>query len=107
LATLHAFNGWADVFLNTPTTGLQDMYASVGVLLPGEVPLNFIAHKFNSDAGSADFGQEYDIVASRKFGKNWTALVKYAYYDGKEAIPGVAAVPFDKQVFWAELEFNF
>jgi hypothetical protein len=29
LATLHAFNGWADVFLNTPGAGLRDWYAFV------------------------------------------------------------------------------
>src|ERR1035438_4740700 len=26
LATLHAFNGWDDVFLTTPADGLQDIY---------------------------------------------------------------------------------
>ena len=26
LATLHAFNGWADQFLNTPAQGLEDLY---------------------------------------------------------------------------------
>lgn len=102
LATLHAFNGWADVFLNTPAVGLTDLYVSAGVNLPGNIPVNFIYHKFDAETGSADFGQEYDIVASKKFGKNWTVLAKYAYYDGKDA-----PAAFDKQVFWAEVEFNF
>jgi hypothetical protein len=102
LATLHAFNGWADVFLNTPGVGLTDLYLSAGVNLPGNVPVNFIYHKFDAETGGADFGQEYDLVASKKFGKNWTVLAKYAYYDGKDA-----PFAFTKQVFWAELEFNF
>jgi len=102
LATLHAFNGWADVFLNTPAAGLQDLYLMAGVKLPWEVPVNFVFHKFDADTGGANFGHEYDVVASRKFGKNWTALVKYAYYDGIDA-----PYAFDKQVFWAQLEFNF
>jgi hypothetical protein len=102
LATLHAFNGWADVFLTTPAAGLTDLYVSAGVNLPGNIPLNFIYHKFDAETGGGDFGQEYDLVASKKIGKNWTLLAKYAVYDGKEA-----PAAFDKQVFWAELEFNF
>lgn len=102
LATLHACNGWADVFLTTPGAGLTDLYLSAGVNLPGNVPVNFIYHKFDAETGGADFGQEYDLVASRKFGKNWTLLAKYAYYDGK-----AAPSAFTKQVFWAEVEFNF
>jgi len=73
-----------------------------GVNLPGQVPVNFVYHNFNSDTGGADYGQEYDIVASRKFGKNWTVLTKYAFYEGKDA-----PYAFNKQVFWAEIEFNF
>ncbi len=102
LATLHAFNGWADVFSATPANGLRDFYASAGVNLPGQIPISFVYHKFDSDRGGADYGQEYDIVASRKFGKNWTVLAKYAKYDGR-----VAPYSFDKQVFWGEIEFNF
>jgi len=107
LATLHAFNGWADVFLNTPALGLQDIYGFAQVTLPAEIPLRAIYHKFDSDAGDADYGSEIDLVASRKFGKNWTALVKYAYYMGEDAVPGVVPANTDVQKFWAQVEFNF
>ncbi|MGE0409538.1 MAG: hypothetical protein AB7P23_09795, partial [Amphiplicatus sp.] len=30
LATLHAFQGWADVFLTTPPNGIEDIYVSAG-----------------------------------------------------------------------------
>jgi hypothetical protein len=106
LATLHAFNGWADVFLNTPALGLRDLYGYAQVTLPAEVPLRAIYHKFDSDAGSADFGSEIDLVASRKFGKNWTALLKYAYYMGEDLGTGLPAGT-DVQKFWAQVEFNF
>ncbi len=102
LATLHAFNGWADAFLTTPNDGLDDIYAFVQVTLPERIPLRLVYHKFDADFGGADFGQEIDIIASKKFGKYWTALVKYAYYDGK-----AAPVAFDLQKFWAQIEFNF
>ncbi|MBU6411431.1 MAG: alginate export family protein, partial [Verrucomicrobia bacterium] len=45
LATLHAFNGWDDVFLTTPANGLRDMYGYAQVTLPAvQVPLRFVYH---------------------------------------------------------------
>ena len=102
LATGHAFNGWADVFLATPARGLQDLYAFAQVTLPAEIPLRAVYHKFDSDAGSDDYGSEIDLIASKKFGKHWSALLKYAYYMGEDA-PYTA----DVQKFWAQVEFNF
>lgn len=111
LATLHAFNGWADVFLNTPgrefnappgVAGLRDLYAFVGVTLPSEVPLRFIVHQYRSDSGSVHYGDELNAVVSKKFGKHWTALAKYAHFNGKEA-----PTAFDIDKIWAQLEFNY
>lgn len=108
LATLHAFDGWADAFLNTPNAGLQDLYAYVQVTLPKQIPLRFVYHKFDAATGGGNFGHEFDLVISKKFGKNWNALVKYAYYLGDDAAPPALAVPdVDIQKFWAQLEFNF
>lgn len=106
LATLHAFNGWADVFLNTPASGLRDLYAFGQVTLPADIPLRFVYHKYDADSGGADFGQEYDVVASKKLGKHWTVLAKYAYYDGKNA-PFAPAGPIDVDKFWLQIEFNY
>ncbi len=102
LATLHAFNGWADVFLATPAKGLRDAYAFGQVTLPGEVPLKLVYHKYEADSGGADFGQEINLQASKKFGKHWTALAKYAYYEGEDA-------PLQTTIhkFWAQVEFNY
>jgi hypothetical protein len=108
LATLHSFNGWADVFLNTPNDGLQDIYAFAQVTLPAQIPLRFVYHKFDAEHGGGDYGQEFDAVASKKFGKYWTALLKYAYYEGKDAAAPALAVPnVNVQKFWAQVEFNF
>ncbi|MFN3410315.1 MAG: alginate export family protein [Limisphaerales bacterium] len=106
LATLHAFNGWADVFLNTPGNGLRDWYVFAQVTLPKEMPLRVVYHKFDADTGGADYGQEVDVVLSRKFGKHWTALVKYAHYFGDDPVSGLPANT-DVQKFWAQVEFNF
>ena len=35
LATLHKFDGWADLFLTTPNKGLQDLYAGAAYRFDG------------------------------------------------------------------------
>jgi hypothetical protein len=108
LATLHAFNGWADVFLATPAAGLQDLYAFAQVTLPEEIPLRVVYHKFDAEAGDDDYGYEIDAVVSKKFGKHWAAMLKYAYYAGEDvAAPSLTAADVDIQKFWAQVEFNF
>jgi hypothetical protein len=107
LATLHAFNGWADVFLGTPGRGLRDAYGFAQVILPLKIPLRAVYHKFDADSGGADFGQEFDLQISKKFGKHWSALAKYGYYDGKDPIGAAATTQYDLHKFWAQIEFNF
>lgn len=108
LATLHAFNGWADVFLTTPGNGLRDLYGFAQVTLPWDIPVRFVYHKFDADHGGGDYGHEFDAMISKKLGKHWTALVKHAYYAGEDAAPPSLAVEgVDVQRFWAQLEFNF
>lgn len=99
LATKHAFNGWADVFLNTPPDGLQDVY----FLLTGKVKgvkLLGVYHDFQADAGSTDYGTEIDLLAAKKFGKNYSAGIKYATYDKDDY-----AVDTDKFWLWGQLKF--
>lgn len=102
LATLHAFNGWADVFLATPAVGLRDAYAFAQVGLPGGIPVRAVYHKFDADKGGADLGQEIDVQISKKLGKYWTVLAKYSHYDGVSA-----PAAFDVDKFWAQVEFNY
>ena len=66
--------------------------------LPGRV----IAHQHRSDSGSVHYGDELNAVISKKFGKHWTALAKYAHFDGKEA-----PTAFDVDKIWAQVEFNY
>ena len=110
LATLHPFNGWDDVFITTPVDGLRDLYGYIQVTLPAQVPVRFIYHKFDADYGSGNYGQEFDVIASKNFGKHWVATLKYAYYQGQDAAPGsflATAAHVDVQKFWAQVEFNF
>lgn len=81
LATLHKFNGFADVFLSTPGTGLQDFYTGFAGALTKDLSLAATYHHFTTGSGSTDYGSEIDLVASYQIGPRFTALAKYASYD--------------------------
>lgn len=103
LATLHAFNGWADMFLTTPAKGLRDSYAGVsrkiGVpALPG-LNANVTYHQFDSDFGGLDYGSEWDASLGFKLGPVGL-LAKYANYQADK----FAA---DTEKFWLQAEFGF
>ncbi|MCC5025558.1 MAG: alginate export family protein [Candidatus Synoicihabitans palmerolidicus] len=79
LATLHKFNGFADLFLGTPGSGLQDVYVSIGGKVGG-VNLTVFYHDFSADVGGADYGTELDFVAAYKFASRFTGVAKYASF---------------------------
>lgn len=81
LATLHAFNGWADRFLSTPSAGLDDFYLRAG-FDAGAWKLLGVWHDFRAETGNTDFGRELDFSASRSFGELFGVLVKLAVFDG-------------------------
>ena len=79
LATKHAFNGWADLFLTTPDDGLRDlMFSLTGGA--GGIKLLGIYHDFSADQGSGDYGSEIDLLAARKFAGHYQLGIKYARY---------------------------
>lgn len=100
LATKHAFNGWADIFLDTPAAGLEDTYVSVGAN-PGGFSVLAVYHDFAPDAGGQDYGSEIDVLVSRKFSANYTAGVKFASYDAD-----AFSVDTDKAWFFIQALFN-
>lgn len=104
LATLHRFNGWADLFLTTPPNGLEDAYISVGrafdgvKLLPG-LNANISFHQFDSAKINLEYGMEWDASAGFKIGKVGLML-KYAHYLAKDF--GV-----DTRKLWLQAEYAF
>jgi len=81
--TKHAFQGWADEFLNTPNGGIEDLYVSAGSKI-GSVNASVVYHSYGSDdkaaaGGIRDFGTELDFVVSGKAGPVGL-LAKYADY---------------------------
>jgi hypothetical protein len=85
LATLHKFNGFADVFLTTPAGGLDDFYVFAGTTLPCDIKGKVIFHWFKAEDSGGDYGEELDIVASKKLSKRAGILAKIAYFDGNAA----------------------
>lgn len=83
LATKHKFNGWADKFLTTPADGLTDTYLTVSKKVMG-IKLSGTYHMFSSDNDSKSYGSELDLLAVKKFGKHYTAGIKYANYMADE-----------------------
>lgn len=104
LATLHKFNGWTDQFLGTPGVGLEDLYLSVsGKVAGGKLAL--IYHDFSADdsAGADDLGDEIDLLYAKKFGKNYSAGIKYGAYSAGDASFG--KVDTDKLWIWGSASF--
>ncbi len=83
LATLHAFNGWADKFLATPGAGLEDLYFKVGY---NYKPWSFmlVYHDFSAESGGDDFGTEIDLSAGRAFAERYKLLLKLAAFDADD-----------------------
>ena len=98
LATLHAFQGWTDRFLDTPDAGIRDLYVNLAGSLAGiALAANF--HQLSSDVNSIDYGTEFGVSASKKFGPVvYTA--KYANYNSED-------FGSDTIKFWLMAEVNF
>ena len=111
LATLHAFNGWADMFLTTPPQGLEDVYLSAEAKLAG-FNLGAVYHDYRANKNTAllsasQLGTEWNIVASRAFGKNYALGLKFARYSASAtpATTFAGNVDTDKAWLWGELKF--
>ena len=101
LATAHKFNGWADAWLSTPANGLDDKYVWVGYKFPKEIPVKIIYHDFSSEDGNQDYGEEINMIATKKLGKYFSLLAKGAIYQDGDA--GRAG----RTRYWLQVGFDF
>jgi hypothetical protein len=106
LATLHAFNGWADKFLNTPAKGLEDTNIKFLAKYAG---CNFVlaAHSFKTDTDSIALGTEIDASVAKNINKNLSLLLKVAQYqaDSDAAKAGVGTNDVNKM--WLQAMYKF
>lgn len=91
LATLHKFQGHADVFLVTPATGIEDAQVSVDYRIQdvphlGSVRLAGWYHAFASEASGEDLGQEVDLGVYISPFKHLTFSIEYADFFGADTV---------------------
>lgn len=100
LASMHAFQGWADLFLNTPAGGIRNAYLRLEAEAPVGIKLLGFYHDFRSDNGGAKYGTEYNLQAVKAVNETVTLTAKYASYHAE-----TFAVDTDK--IWLQAEYKF
>ena len=117
LATLHAFNGWADKFLSTPAKGLEDTYGKVSYKAAGfgswvdDTVFDVVYHDYHAahDTATANnYGSEWNYQISRTFKtekdtfpfKEWTIGLKYADYNARDVLT-------DTKKTWVSISTKF
>lgn len=112
LATLHIFQGWADMFVSTPKAGVQDFYVG-GSATFGALTAQLIYHDFGTDAKALDttghtfssYGNEWDASVGYKFSTRYEALLKYANYSADGDVPGAQGLDMTKT--WLQFTATF
>lgn len=104
-ATLHKFQGWADVFLTTPAVGIEDVSVQVAAALGSAGPFANIKglvrwHDFSAALGGASLGSEWDGRLTATLGEGFALAVIFAAYDG-------ADFAADRTKIWFELGYAF
>ena len=105
LGTNHLFQGWADQFLTKPRQGIKDAYVSGGGKI-GKASLYAEYHRFKSDTGGINFGDELDFSVAYPFTKQLSGKIEYAEFREKDVLAGAARKP-DLTKIWVTLLFNF
>lgn len=103
LATKHAFQGWADLFLTTPADGIEDRYVGVTAPLFGGTAQAWY-HDFIADRGGIDYGRELDLSYAHAIphAKGLTGLLKLAHYR-----TDAPALTVDTDKAWVQLQYTY
>jgi hypothetical protein len=99
LATLHKWQGWADKFLTTPSTGIEDTYLGFLAQRSGW-RAQAVWHDFGAEATGLHYGSEIDLLVAGTIAKRLEVLLKYADYRADEGFT-------DTRKFWAQLGMSF
>ena len=102
LATLHAFNGWADKFVVTPAGGLEDRYLAAG----GKFGRGAHARKFNWATSFHD----YRADTGGSYGREWNASLGFPVHGPVNGLLKVAdyrngGFARDTTKLWLQLEW--
>jgi hypothetical protein len=114
LATVHAFNGFADATdggrISGAHNGLSDLYLShTTPLFLGIKWMNAVRALGDNDMTSG-YGWAYDSVLTKKFDDNFTAIAKFAHFESEGDVyvnnPLGAGLPTTSR-FSLELNYTF
>lgn len=104
LATVHAFNGFADAFIGQRITGthggLTNPYLSHSLPIFWGMKWTNTLHAFGDNSLSTDRGWEIDSVLVKKFNDQFTAISKLAHFESEGALPTTTR-------FSVELNYTF
>lgn len=119
LATVHAFNGWADKFVAapggsaTPIGGIEDTSVTVTILglmghKIGKNKLVFNYHEFSTDRSYmgpngriSDYGDEWGVLWGKPFMGKFLFAVKYTDFESEDGFST------DTKKFWTLLQYRF
>ncbi len=112
LGTNHPFQGWADLFsTGTPVNGLRDVFGTVSAKVwHDSLTLSGVYHDYSDDTGQQHYGDEWDFQAVKKFGKHYSVMAKYAYYNADRSdgyLTTGTNVNTDTQKIWLQGNINF
>jgi hypothetical protein len=104
LATLHAFQGWADKFLATPADGMRNKYLKLAYQTQAIGPFETLAalavvHSFDADRGGARYGDELDLSLIAR-AQQMTFTLKYAAYEADQLFT-------DTDKLWLSIDYSF
>jgi hypothetical protein len=104
LATLHAFQGWADKFLATPAAGIEDTYVRFNYPLGKRGRFTNVAavamfHDYEADVGSTHFGEELNLQLVART-ERMALTAKYADYRADGLLT-------DTEKLWFSVDYSF
>jgi hypothetical protein len=104
LATLHAFQGWADKFLATPAAGIEDRYFRFTYPLGKRgrftnVAATAVFHDYTADVGGAHFGEELNLQLVART-ERMALTAKYADYRADGLLT-------DTDKLWLSVDYAF
>jgi hypothetical protein len=107
LATLHAFNGWADQFNVTPVGGLDDRY----VAFNGNLGRHGVAAQLGWVVGWHDYRAVHRPDGDSHYGSEWNASLSAPLTDGLSALVKVSdyrsdGFGRDDARLWLQLEWH-
>ena len=109
LASLHPFDGLANLFLTTPVNGLDDLYVKGSYAVPGFLNMKSLTaalayHDFKADRTGVGIGSEWDASLELAVDQKLSFLLGTATYDGA----GIGAGGFaGKKVVWLQAAYKY